>query len=240
MMAANFDKVIFLISTDFFATELFDEFDLPDIEKLKQTARHAVPEIIRGGGNYFMDADSSPIRQQKTQHDFFAQLQAQKVDMGLQKKIHFFYEILCNPNPGRNAAANVITSVAACLYWLYEDKFKTPITDELIDLIALIEPLGLYKESPGDELSDLWLNSPSKWDQYVMSLMDGIDEVPYLTFDEITKFSSQFDFLIAWKKLLGEEKFSVIRDFIIIESHFQLDDSNPESAKQIDKIMSAI
>jgi hypothetical protein len=119
MMAADFDKVIFLISTDFFATELFGEFDLPEIEKMKAAARSAVSEMIRGAENYYIYADFSPARQQKTQHDFYAQLQAQKVDMGLQKKIYLFDEILCNPNPERNAAANVITSVAACLYWLY-------------------------------------------------------------------------------------------------------------------------
>jgi hypothetical protein len=236
MMTKSFGDLIFLISTDFFASELFGEFTPEDIDEFKKITREFVKKTVFGYDNYYLSKGFSLAQK----NDFFLKLQEKKFGVCIEKKIHLFYEILCNPNPGRNAAANVITSVAACLYWLYEDKFKTPITEELIDLIALIEPLGLYRESPGHELSDLWLNSPSKWDQYVMSLMDGIDEVPYLTFDEITKFSSQFDFLIAWKKLLGEEKFSVIRDFIIIESHFQLDDSNPESAKQIDKIMSAI
>ena len=73
-----------------------------------------------------------------------------------------------------------------------------------------------------------------------MSLMDGIDEVPYLTFKSITKFSSQFDFLCEWKKHLGETHFAVIRRYIRDEAHAELANINPAAAQEINRIISAI
>lgn len=239
-MIALFDDIIFLISTDCFTDQLFGEFPPQDVEKVKQAARDAVPEMVDGGDNYFMCADFSPARIQKTQRDFFAKLQAQQVGIGIQQKIHLFHESLLGITDQLRAASHVIGCVAADLYWLNTDRFKTPITDELIDLIALVEPLGLYRESHGFEWKDIWLNSPSTWDQFVMSLMDGIDEVPYLKFKDITRFSSQFDFLCAWKKHLGEDRFSVIRHYILTEAHAELGSIKPDVAKEIDRIMSAI
>ncbi len=239
-MAALFDDILFLISTDCFTNELFGEFSQSNVEKVKQAARHAVPDMIHGGDNYYMCGDFSPERQQKTQRDFFAKLQAQQVGAGIQQRIHLFYETLQGITDQSRTASNVIGSVAARLYWLHTDNFNTPITDEILDLVAMVEPLGLHRESHGFDWGDIWLNSPSKWDQYVMSLMDGIDEIPYLTFTDITKFSSQFDFLSAWKKHLGEERFAVIKNFILTEAHAELDQINPDAAKEIDRIMSAI
>jgi hypothetical protein len=239
-MTAHFDKILFLIGTDCFVDQLFGEFPVQDVEKVKQAARDAVPEMVHGGDNYFMCADFSPVRIQKTQRDFFAKLQTQQVGAGIQQKIHLFYEALQGITDQLRTASHVIASVAARLYWLETDRFKTPITDELLGLIAMVEPLGLDRESHGFEWEDTWLNSPSKWDQFVMSLMDGIDEVPYLTFADITKFSSQFDFLWAWKRHLGEDRFSLIRHYILTEAHAELDSINPDAAKEIDRIMSAI
>lgn len=239
-MAANFDKIIFLISTDCFTDKLFGEFSSQDVEKVKRVAREAVPEMVRGGDNYFMCADFSPARVEKTQRDFFIKLREQQVGTPIQQKIHIFYEVLQGITDQLSTASYVIASIAAGMYWLDFDRLHTPITDDLLDLITMIEPLGLNRESQGFEWEDIWLNSPSKWDQYIMSLMDGVDEVPYLTFSGITKFSSQFDFLCIWKRHLGEDRFSVIRHYIMKEAHAELDSINPNAAKEIDQIMLAI
>lgn len=239
-MAAIFDDVLFLIGTDCFTNELFGEFSSIDIEKVKQAARDTVPEMVHGGDNYYMCADFTPERVQKTQRDFFAKLQTQQVGPGIQEKIYLFYETLVGISDQLSSACHAIASVSARLYWLDTDRFKTPITEELLDLIAMVEPLGLARESHGYEWEDIWLNSPSAWDQYVMSLMDGIKEVPYLKFKKITKFSSQFDFLSVWKKHLGEEHFICIKNFILAEAHAELDQINPTAAGEIDRIMSVI
>lgn len=239
-MAAHFDKILFLISTDCFIDQLFGDFAPQDVEKVKKAAREAVPEMVDGGDNYFMCADYSPERVEKTKKAFFAKLRAHQVGNGIQQKIHLFYETLLGITDQLRTASYAIGSVAARLYWLNTDRFKTPITDELLDLIALVEPLGLDRESDGFEWEDIWLNSPSKWDQFVMSLMDGVDEVPYLTFKDVTRFSSKFNFLSAWKKHLGEDRFSLIRQYILTEAHAELDPINPDAAREIDRIMSAI
>jgi len=239
-VAAHFDKILFLISTDCFTDQLFGEFSPQDVESVKQAARDAVPDMVRGGDNYFMCADFSPERVEKTRLDFFANLLAQQVGVPIQRKIGLFHEALQGITDQLRTASNVIGSVAARLYWLDIDHFKTPITDELVDLIAMVAPLGLDRESHGFEWEDIWLSSPSEWDRFLMSLMDGIDEVPYLTFVDVMKFSSRLDFLYAWKKYLGEPRFSGIRHYIQAEAHAELDAINPVAAKEIDQIMSTL
>ncbi len=121
-------------------------------------------------------------------------------------------------------------------YW----RFETLITDDLVGVIAMVESLGVDRESHGFEWEEIWLKSPSKWDQYVISLMDGVDEVPYLKFREITQFSFQLDFLKAWKIHLGIERFWVMRNFILTEAHIELDSADSHAAKEIDRLMSFI
>lgn len=239
-MAESFDDIIFVISTDCFTDELLGEFSRQDVEKVKYVARNAIPTIINGGDNYYMCADFSMERMQKTQHDFFSELIAQQVGADIRQKIQLFYDILKGITDQLRTAAYAINSVAARLYWLDTDRFRAPITDELFELITLVEPLGLDRKSHGFEWEDIWLNSPSEWDQFVMSLMDGIDEVPYLTFKDITRFSSQFDFLGNWKTHLGEARFTVIRNYVLAEAHAELDALNPGAAKEVDRIMSSI
>lgn len=236
-MTARFDDIIFLISTDFFANELFPDSSLEDIESVKATAREAIPEIIDGGDNYYLCADFSLARAQKTQKNFMSSLQAQKLSPKIITKIIFLYEILLGISEPLTSASNTIISIAAKIYWMHIENLKSPAPEMLIDIIATIEPLGLSQEPSEPDLEDSWLNSPSTWDKYVMSLMDGIDEAPYLTFLKVTKFSTQLNFLSAWKEALEDEQFNVLKNLIITEAHLELDAINADAAREIDPIM---
>lgn len=239
-MAAHFDKILFLISTDCFTDQLFGEFGSEDIEKVKQAARNAVRGMINGGDNYFMCADYSADRIQKTQTDFFAELISKQVGLSIQQKIVLFHEALSGISEELRTAGNTIKLISARLYWLDANLLTLPITDELLNIMADVEPIGLQIESRGFEWEDVWLNSPSKWDQYVMSLMDGIDEIPYLTFLDVMKFSSQFGFLYDWKRKLGEHRFSLIREFLRAEASAELGSVNGDAVKEVGRILTAL
>lgn len=239
-MTSRFDNIIFLISTDCFAGELFAEYPAATIECVKQTARDAIPHLLDGGDNYYRYADFSPARAEQTRRDFFADLQARHVPPHLQNKIEWFYQLLLGISAEVSSAASVILSVAARLYWLDTDDFKVPVTPALLDTLSIIEPLGLNVESRGYEWEDAWLNATSSWDRYVMSLMDGIKEVPYLTFVQITGFSTQLDCLRAWKLHLGAARFSEIEHVIKLQAHAELDLINPAAAHEIDRLLAQL
>ena len=236
-MTTRVDDIIFLLSTDCFSGELLCGFADPDIETVKTTAREVIPQILQGGDNYYLHADFSPARAAKTRQDFFASLKARLVPPGVQQTIQLFDQTLLGSTDAFITACHVIGSVAARMYWLDSDDFNAPLTLELVNIIADIEPLGLHRQPNEYEWQDVWLNSASCWDRYVMSLMDGIDEVPYLTFSKIKKHTTSFDFLSTWKKHLGEARFSPLQRFIHLQAHAQLDDTNPAAANEIDRIL---
>ncbi|MFK0310266.1 hypothetical protein ACIQUF_03395 [Pseudomonas sp. NPDC090233] len=207
-----------------------------EIEEIKKIARNKIPEIIDRGDNYFMCADFSVERITKTRDSFMSEV-ASSVSGRSLATIKTLHESLINNPENFNNAASTITSIASRLYWLSEESLRTPITEELMELISIIEPLGLETESHGFEWEQKWLDSESRWDQYIMSLMDGIDETPYLAFITITQMPYSLSYLKAWQLHLGIEKFSIISKFISTEAHYQLDVLNPEAALEIDRIL---
>jgi len=239
-VTALFDDILFLISTDCFTSELFFEFAPQDVEIVKMAAREAIPEIVHGGNNYYLCADFSPERINNTRDVFFKRIQDHRVPKEITHKINIFYETLAGISDEISSATNAIGSVATRMYWLDTDNFKNSITVEILDIISIIEPLGLNRESHGFEWEDAWLNSESAWDRYIMSLMDEIIEAPYLTFIKIEKFSTQLDYLRLWKKNLDEESFSTIKKFIQIEAHAELESFNSAAAREVDRIMKSI
>jgi len=239
-MTSRFDNIIFLISTDCFADELFTEYPAATIECVKQAARAAIPHLLDGGDNYYLYADFSPARAEQTRRAFFADLQARHLPSPLQHKIERFYQVLLGLSAEVSSAASIILSVTARLYWLDTDDFNVPVTPALLDTLSIIEPLGLNVESHGYEWEDAWLNSTSDWDRYVMSLMDGIKEVPYLTFVQITAFSPRFDGLRAWKHHLGAARFSEIEHVIRAQAHAELAPINAAAAREIDRLLAQL
>jgi hypothetical protein len=237
-MIANFDQVLFLISTDFFCPILFDEFLPKDIEAVKKIAREEILSILNGSDNYYMCADFSSRRREKTTHNFFAKSQVQGVAPSIQRKINSFNDALVEISTTVNTAMHEISHIASGLYWLQTEEFITPIPDEILDCVAMVESIGLS----GDQCEyvdweDLWLKSPSDWDKFLMSIMDGIPETPSTTFYELTKLPSQLDFLHLWKARLGENRFAVLKEYIRIEAHAQLEEINPDSASEIAGIL---
>lgn len=240
IMKNEFDKLIFLISTDCFAPIIFDGFSEDCIGAVKLAARSVIPKMIDGGDNYFLCADFSPARLKATKNEFLKELKESNSGEAIFHKIHFLHKTLEENARDRVKAAEVILSVLARIYWLNDDQLKIPLTEEIIDLIAEIEPIGLDVARRIDEWEDKWLNSSSKWDQYVMSLMDDIPDVPYLTYLSIARFSSQFDFLREWKRSLGNSKFAVLKNYVLTEAHAEIDDLDALSGAELDNILAGI
>ncbi len=73
-----------------------------------------------------------------------------------------------------------------------------------------------------------------------MSLMDGIDEAPYLTFTKLKSNLAPLDFLRKWNTHLGPKKFSHIKNFINTEAHHELDKKNARAAEKIDTLINSL
>ena len=239
-MTANFDDIIFLLSTDCFCSEILATSSESESLKIRRIAREAISKIINDGDNYYLCADFSSHRIQKTENDFFEAAEKSIISKQTLNKIHTFHEILKSSSDEASTASYVISSVATRLYWLSTEELSTPINLHLVELISEIEPLGLDIEHNGYEWEHIWLESNSEWDTYIMSLMDGIDEAPYLTFLKIKKKTAQLDFIRRWSSHLGNEKFSHIRDFIRTEAHHELDIINKAAAEEIDALTNTL
>jgi len=241
-MAVHFDEVLFVISIDCFTEYIFSGFSLEDVQEVKAAAREEILTILNGGNNYYMRANFSEERKNRSRQEFFTKLKNRNVSSALQEQIRFFEEILDGISDDLITAISEITSVASRFNWLNTDKLTTPITDELLELSAQVEHLGFSStESTLDwsQIEEIWFNSTSEWDQFLSQeeMFDGITDAPCSMLNKILNFSSQLDFLYRWKEYLGEERYALIRRFIIAESHLEIDSVNPGAAKEIDRIM---
>jgi hypothetical protein len=239
-MTANFDDIIFLLSTDCFCSEILATNLEREAVEIRKIARKSVSNIINGGDNYYLCADFSIHRTQKTESNFFEAAKKSNISEQTLKKIHSLHEILKSSTDEVLTASYVIGSIASRLYWLSTEEFSTPITLELLGLIAEIEPLGLDTEHNEYEWENIWLASKSEWDIYIMSLMDGIDEAPYLTFLKLRQNLARLDFIRKWRTHLGHEKLSHIRNFITTEAHHELDDLNAAAAEEIETLIDTL
>lgn len=236
-MSSEFDELLFLISTDCLANELFSGALPRDVAAIQKSARDALRNIVAGGDNYYRYADLSPARVLETQRAFIAEVQALQGSFGILQKIDLLHDAMRGITDEISTACTAVGCAAVRMYWLDTEHLKNPIADQLMDLIAMIEPLGVAG-TQSIYLEDIWLNSPSCWDQQAMSLREGI--APYSAFQAVTYFSKQFSFLTTWKKALGEAQFSILRDFIQAEAHAMLDLYTPAAAREIDRVMLAI
>lgn len=237
-MSNEFDQLLFLISTDCLANELFSGVPQRDVAALQKAARHALRDIVAGGNSYYLYADLSPARVLKTQRAFIAEAQALQGSLGILHKIGLLHDAMRGVTVEISTACTAVGCAAVRMYWLDTDHLKIPIPDQLVDLIAMIEPLGVVGTFQGMDLEGVWLNSLSCWDQQAMTLLEGI--APYDAFQAVTYFSEQFCFLTTWKKALGEARFSILKDFIQAEAHATLDLHTPAAAREIDRVMLAI
>lgn len=235
-MTTSFDDILFLLSTDCFCAEVMENIPKEEIQEIKKLARKAIPEVVRGGDNYYMCADFSPVRMKNTQDQFLADI-IKKISKQTAEKVKSIYDSLDNTPEDLSSASYTISSIASRLYWLADEHFGSPITAELLEVLSEIEPLGLESELHGFEWKQLWLDSNSDWDRYVMSLMDGIDDMPYLTFSTIKKAHLRLSHLSTWKAHLTKQKFAIISTFISTEAHRELDALNPSAASKIDMII---
>ncbi|MBK5000260.1 hypothetical protein IAE37_002536 [Pseudomonas sp. S31] len=239
-MKPIFDDIIFLLSTDCFCGEILANTSDSDCLEIKKIARRTIPTIINGGNNYYIFANFSSHRIQETENNFLQAIKESSVSKQTLKTIVNLRETLKGSTDDLNTASYVINSIASRLYWLAIDDFNTPVTLELVELIAEIEHLGLDVEHPQLSWQDVWLESKSEWDLYIMSLMDGIDEAPYLTFLKLKENLFHLDFLRKWSAHLGHKKFSHIKKFIQTEAHHELDNANAAAAAKIDALINEV
>ncbi|ATP50050.1 hypothetical protein PPUJ20066_38370 [Pseudomonas putida] len=210
------------------------------MEQITAIARDVALQILNGGKNYFICADFSPSRIEKTKMLFFDTARNKNISEKAVNAIKAFGEVLEGITDSVSTASFVIRSIASRLYLLTMDDFRTPITMEIVELLSELEPHALETGLHEFEWKETWLEANSEWDKYVISLMDGIIETPYLSFTKINNFLSQLDFLRDWKAHLGKEKFSIIQDFIKTEGHHELDIANPTAAAKLNKLIDTL
>lgn len=239
-MAKTFDELIFLLSTDCLAADVLESSDKVELNSIKEIARHSVKTIMNGEKNYYLYADFSFHRQRSTQEVFFKMAREKNIPEATLKKLTEYIEILEGITDSLSTALHTISSIASHLYWLTTDEIDSTITNETLEIIAEIESIGLERKSHVYDWEDAWSETASEWDNYIKSLMDGIDDAPYLTFMKIKNFSSRLDFLNVWKAHLGEEKFLTIKNLIRAEGHLKLDEINPPAAAELDKILNTL
>ncbi|QDQ27030.1 hypothetical protein FNU76_12030 [Chitinimonas arctica] len=242
MMQKQFDRLLILISTDSLAKLTFPDCPEEDIEKVKKAARAEIMKLLDGGENYYLSSDFTDQRRQNTYKDFFSGLVKLGASAKIQEKIRIYSETLEGITDSLSTASYTLGSASALLYWLHTDDCATPITDELVDLVAQIEHIGLEIDTPtitAFEHDEIWFDNPTEWDRFVQRILDEVPDAPCYTFNEAMSFSSKLSYLGKWKEYLGEEHYAPIRNWIISEAHARLDEINPDAAKEIDKLIHA-
>ncbi|MEE9355904.1 MAG: hypothetical protein V3U75_09990 [Methylococcaceae bacterium] len=240
MVNSSIYKLIIVTSTDFFADYLFPNEKEINISTVQQVARDEMVTILDGGDNFYMYADYSKETIDKTKDHFYKRLKEKSVSNSIYNKIKHYHVTIdeARVSDAIRTASMEIIGAAAHLYWLETELLNEQVTDELLDIISIIEPYGISTgECPCDE--DDWLSSESEWDQYLMSLMDGIDEAPFTMFRSITTFHSQFDFMKTWSSHLTDEQVTLLKNFILNEAKYQLEKINKEAAAEVEAIMDA-
>lgn len=231
-------KLIIVTSTDFFSDYLFVNEKKTDISALQQVAREEMIAILDGGDNYYLYADYSQEAIDKTRSIFYKNIKKNDISNSILNKIKLYHKIFdeAHVSDTINIACMKITSAAAHLYWLETELLNAEVSDKLLDIVSIIEPYGIsIGECPCDE--DDWLSSKSDWDQYLMSLMDGIDEAPFTMFYCLNTFYSRFDFMKIWSSYLNNEQASIIKRFILNEAKYQLEKVNIDAAEEVEVIM---
>ncbi|MBA0099303.1 hypothetical protein WH218_09545 [Stenotrophomonas indicatrix] len=239
-MTIPVDQIIFLLASDCFKETLLPTFPQQDVEEVTAIARALLDDMLDGGSNYYMCVSFNEARRERTQGALFQSLQSRGVGTNLQRRIALMIQATPAPNGAMINACDAIASIAGRLFWLEFDALHAPLTLELLDALAVVEPLGLQRELPCIDWGAAWLNSGSTWDSYIRSMMDGIDDAPVYVFQDVLAFTVRFDFLSLWKRHLGEERFAQIRSFIETEANLMLNDLCPDTTACIDLILAAI
>ena len=169
-MNTNFDKVLFVISTDCFAPLIFKGYSQSDISIVRQTACHEVEKILNGGNNYFLEADLTDTRLNETKKSFFDSANNQGCSHEILNEIESIYSLLNEVTEEAETSTHVIQSIASRLYWLHTDDFILTISDKLIDIIGNLRSMDLEINgftAERDEIDKIWFNSESDWDSFV-------------------------------------------------------------------------
>lgn len=241
-MNTNFDKVLFLISTDCFESLILKGFSQKDINIVKQAARNEIGDILGGGNNYFLEADYSESRIIKTKINFFDSVRKQGGLSSILQKIEYFEEVLNGITTELDIATHVIYSVAARLHWFHIDDLIISIPDDLMDILEKMESIDLELGDSvfeWNEIKRIWFDSTSEWDCYLRQdeMFDGTPDVLCTYLFEVLNFTSRLNFLYTWKDALVDTQYSKVVTYISDEAHAELNNTNPDAAELIDKIL---
>lgn len=239
-MAVPIDQIVFLLGADCFRPALLSTFPRSDAEAARLAALRILNEVVNGGDNYYMCASFSEARIGSTRDSLIDDLRSRGASVRLQDRVGLWIRALPAPSGAMIRACDMITSVASYLFWLESDALFNPITIQLVDAIAVIEPLGLQREPTCVDWHEAWADTESAQDRYIASLMDGIDDAPVYVFNDLDAFTARFDFLSRWRACLGETRFEPMRKFISDEAHLRLAHHDDAAAGHIDQILRAI
>jgi len=241
MVDTSIDNLIFLSSTDFFSKGLFEGLPEEDVKAIREASRFTIGNMLGDSDNYYMCVDYTESRLAETKRVFYGALEKLNCGCVSLSRLDFFLGKLQKEDDDLIMAANEILIVASNLYWLTVDELSMPVSDDIINIIGEIESLGLdYDYSEYDE--DEWLNSPSSWDQYIMSLMDDIPEAICMFYDKVNStVNNKVNFLFTWKAKLSYKEYVILRDFIELEASSRLVEQNEAiAAKKVCALLNSV
>lgn len=226
--------LIIIISADYFSDYLFPNEKQSDIKAVQQIARNEMLVILNGGDNFYMDTDFSKSAINKITSHFCETLKKLNISNSIINRVRLYYEIIdeSTVSDAFETACTEILITAARLYWLETELLDIPVSDELLDIVSMIEPYGIDVEDCFYD-EDEWLLSTSDWDKYLMSLMDGIDEAPFTIFRSMKTFHSQFDFINMWLSHLNDKQGIILKNYIFNEAKCQLDNLNIKAVRAL-------
>lgn len=231
----NFDHVIFITSTDCFSGELLGERFAANLDDIKYAARAETLEIMKGGSDYYYDADFSENRVAKTQNDFFQRLAALKDSGFILSKFSELYEVVSKQILNENAnSIRLIKNVSIRLYWLDIDEFQIEVSDALIEAVMQVQNLDLPLEAETDldwdDIDELWEEASTDWDKYMKGVMSDVPDALCAIFNELYNSPLSLSHLYLWKDKLQPNQFLTLIQAIEDEAFLEMEKINKDYA----------
>lgn len=209
-MGHDIDKFLFSISTNCFS-KIFEFYLGKEIFGLIQEySRSQVDAIIGKNGNYYLYSNTSDDRKNETELAFLKWLEPQLKTNENLKLFDIFASFSFIQRKKFPRFVEVLVAIERSVADLVVDYFKEPISER--ELTIFISASEIKPWNYSDWLS-AWEQSIDKWDLYLKSAMDGIEEVPFYSFYEIMKVLD-WAHIYFWKDKLPKDDFLGLIDYL--------------------------
>ncbi|WP_375577361.1 hypothetical protein [Paracidovorax oryzae] len=231
ILRKSIDQLLVILSLDCFVNYIWEGEDSTAVRKIKNLARFEFKNILDGSSNYYMNADFSAARLEKTQDDFYNSL----AEFLEKIQIDYVKSLQCRIEDKKfSKLSEAVAPVLADLLWLNQQSISQPICDNLLRILSKVEEsgIGLQEiEIDHEDINFAWKNSKSEWDRFMRqeSMFEDIDDVPCLIIYKALRLDSSIIFLRKANSVLTRKDFSDLICFLINEV-----DSNKTTYNQND------